>query len=180
MKRVISGLLAALLAISFAVPGLCNDDINVASGKFGIGYAVNGSANGYLRHGISGRYWVDDTYGMEGFVSFYNSDTNGGSRDKSSWDVSGKGMYSFVTKENSRFYGFGEIGYKEYTSNGETDGTLLVQPGVGWEYSFAEIPEVGFNIEVGYISTFFKDKKNSKNNNTNQGTSAAFGWHYYF
>ena len=169
---------------------------NFTSNKVGVGY--QGMVARDFLNGISVRGWIGDRIGLEGsglygrvsgdFESFVNGEVKA-----DLWLVEAKAMYALMVRDYSKFYAGGKLGYgrlgftqANLPSSIKIDGTSVWTPGlfVGAEWSFPQIPEVGFNFDVGY-SWFLYENKVSDDpyvylNLNLSGVSTTFGIHYYF
>ncbi len=156
------------------------------SGKIGLGF--QGIVAGSLLQGLSGRYWASEKVGTElnlfyGKVSLRKSENNdiiniNHDTDGNLLLATGKLIYAPVVKKHSLFYvGIeGGVGRVKYTQDSitSTNGTVyLVNPLIGSEFSFSEIPELGFNFEAGY-------KLHLAGPINLNYTSVSVGAHYFF
>ncbi len=156
------------------------------AGKFSLGY--QGVVAGNFLQGISGRYWFDEKVAGEvnlfyGTVGVDVSPVHLGDADL--FLATAKVLYAPVVKANSRFYvglegGLGSIGLNTVIPNANLTNTSVwtVEPLVGAEFNFTEIPELGFNFEVGY-KWHHVNFEDSADLNID-GTTVAIGAHYYF
>lgn len=167
---------------------------NFINSKVGIGY--QGMVAGSFLNGLSARGWIGDRVGLEGSVFYGKADieaTDAGYTDMDAdadlWMLEVKAMYALVVRDFSKFYIGGKIGYGQVSvsENGwdYIDGEALWTPGVfvGAEWSFPQLPEVGFNFDVGYSAVLFNPTINGPNEDVDvkmHGVNATFGIHYYF
>lgn len=158
--------------------------------KFGLGY--QGVFAGNFLQGVSGRYWFNDTLAGElnlfyGTVGVDESAPGGdhlGDADALLGTL--KVIYAPVVKANSRFYvglegGLGSIGLNTDFGPGfglNNTSVWTMEPLFGAEFFLSEIPELGFNFEVGY-KFHHVNFEDSVNLNID-GTTVAVGAHYYF
>jgi len=179
--------MATLALFLVAGPAMASD--NYLSGKAGVGYQGMVS-DGYF-NGISVRGWVNDNFGLEGSV-FYGGMTvdvpEGTLAEADLTLFEAKAMYAFVVKSNSRFYigakvGYGMVDLEMY------DGELTILDDdlwslgafIGAEWSWSEIPELGFNFDIGYnYINYEEDFDGYKVEIDLAGIAATFGIHYYF
>ncbi len=197
MKKLGVGAAAVLLLVSLGS--------SVASAEVTWGAGYQAMFLGELLQGASIRAWVDDKWGIEGNIMAgqldvdvettdyddpnYNSEMGG---DGDLYVFSGKVMYAPVVKENSKFYFGFEVGYGtldldvDYTSSISMDGDVWAfGPLFGAEYRFQEMPELGFNWEVGYrFGSASADGKGSTGEADLDldisGITVCLGVHYYF
>jgi hypothetical protein len=165
---------------------------NFISDKVGVGF--QGMVAGSFLNGLSARGWIGDRVGLEGSVFYGKADieaTSGGYTDETDadlWMLEFKAMYALVVRDFSKFYIGGKIGYGQVSvSEGgldAIDGEALWTPGVfvGAEWSFPQLPEVGFNFDVGYSAVLFNPTINGNEDVDIKmhGVNATFGVHYYF
>jgi len=165
---------------------------NFMTNKVGVGY--QGMVAGSFLNGLSARGWIGDRFGLEGNVFYGRADLDvedGGSSVMEMkgdlWMIEAKAMYAFIVRDFSKFYAGGKIGYgqisiEEYGYD-FLDGESLWTPGVfiGAEWSFPQLPEVGFNFDVGYSGVIFNNNVEGADIDLKlHGVSATFGIHYYF
>ena len=153
-----TAILAALLLCS---PALAADQ--ASDWKVGAGYQAMWA--GEFLNGISARAWYQDRFVGEI-----------------------KLMYAPIVREYSKFY----IGAQGSIGQFELDGDLIDYKDeiygfgvfIGSEFHFQEIPELGFNFDVGYKHYFYEDKPYGSSGPEVdielKGVGATFGIHYYF
>ena len=155
--------------------------------KFGLGY--QGIFGGDILQGISGRYWIDNNWGAELNVFYGTIGTQHNGVDGLDADLllgTVKVLYAPVVKTNSRFYvglegGLGTVGSDNDLFEGADVSLWTINPLIGAEYSFSDIPELGLNFEVGY--KFHHVNVNDAGDETDvnlDGTFVSLGAHYYF
>ncbi|NTU58705.1 MAG: hypothetical protein HGB00_07275 [Chlorobiaceae bacterium] len=162
------------------------------AGKVGLGY--EGIFGGSILQGLSGRYWVNNNVAAE-VNFFYGNATVSGINfiaNKLDGDLllgTAKVMFSPVVKPHSRFYvgiegGLGSINLEADGVGTPGDvGVYVVNPLIGSEFSFAEIPELGFNFEVGYKFHHIDYTNDANVGDIDidlNGIAIALGAHYYF
>ena len=149
-------------------------------GSFSVGY--QSMIVGEFLQGLSMRTWLTEASGIEInlFHAYADVDIEGDSEDATLLALEGKYMQSLKTGENSKFYagasaGFGQVSVSVYDDS-DLD-VYWIRPLVGTEWFFSEIPEIGFNFDVGYSLAFgsVEDTDISL-----FGIGANFGAHYYF
>ena len=167
---------------------------NFIANKVGVGY--QGMVAGSFLNGISVRGWINDKIGLEGtgFYGKIDADVEVGGYGTSGmkadlWMIEAKAMYAFIVRNYSKFYVGGKIGYGQIgMTDSPMDGTSFYVPGVfvGSEFSFPQLPEVGFNFDVGY--QWLRYDNNISYDDTEYmfmdldmtGVNVTFGIHYYF
>ncbi len=179
MKKI-SWLLVGLLAIALFIGA------NTAGAQdLSVGYqGLIGSGNNMLS-GVSVRNW-NENIGFEGtlFHGTMTADAGGIDGDASLWLLDGQVMYAAVVKDHSKFYLGGELGYGQYDADdlgyGEGD-FLMLSPLLGAEYSFQELPELGFNWEVAYAIIFAEHEESGADVDLDMtGINVTLGVHYKF
>jgi hypothetical protein len=143
--------------------------------NIGIGY--EGMFLGEFLQGVSARGWLGKL-GLEG--DLWQASVDVGPYDVDAWVLSGKVLYAPIVREHTKFYvGFEggwatmDLGYGD-----DLDGTTF-GPLFGAEYRFQELPELGFNWEVGYRWTSLSPSGYDEDFDLN-GISITLGVHYYF
>jgi hypothetical protein len=191
MKKRFFSFVAVTMVVMFLSAGsvfAADDAKNFISNKVGVGY--QGMVVGSFLNGLSVRGWIGDRVGLEGNV-FYGQadvDVNGNDMVKADlWMLEAKAMYAFIVKSYSKFYAGAKVGYGQISADmyGHEllDGESLWTPGVfvGAEWSFPQLPEVGFNFDVGYSGLIFNNNIDGADIDVQvHGVSATFGIHYYF
>jgi hypothetical protein len=155
---------------------------NFIFNKVGVGY--QGMVVGSFLNGISVRGWIGDRIGLEASGYYGSADIQPGSDEVKAdlWTIEAKAMYAVVVRNYSKFYVGGKIGYGQIDAsedNNKFDNKGFWTPGVfvGAEWSFPQLPEVGFNFDVGYSGILYDNDDVKINLN---GINATFGIHYYF
>lgn len=150
MKRRILGYVAVMVTVIClcAAPSFAADNAK-------IGFGFQGLIAGNMLNGASVRAWLgpNTAIGLEGNFFYGKGEIeydSGSDADADLWMLEAKGMYAFLVRPNSRFYGGLKLGFGQFDADGE-DGSVI-SPGIfaGAEYNFPQLPEVGFNFEVGY------------------------------
>ena len=99
------------------------------------------------------------------------------------FNVGARFLYDVVENENSDFYtGLGVL-YNR-ANNSATSDAIRVNIPLGYEFSFAGLPEIGFNAEAG-LAIDFQTEGGSKavafsSIGGNVGGALGLGVHYYF
>jgi hypothetical protein len=199
MKKRFSScvVIVALILLISAGSVFAADDAgkNFIANKVGVGY--QGMVAGSFLNGLSVRGWIGDRVGLEGSVFYGKADAEieeyGEKMDMVKadlWMIEAKAMYAVVARSYSKFYVGGKLGYGQINMTEEgykaLDGASVFTPGVfiGSEWSFPQLPEVGFNFDIGYSWLLFGTKVNEDPyvymNLNMSGINATFGIHYYF
>lgn len=198
---------AVLLALMLALMGVCAPYAQSSEGgvakRFSLGY--HGIITGDFAQSISSRVWLSEDLGIEGNLYFARIGVTA-EREVEEWvNVNGdwtrrtytekdeysanlfaltaKAMYAPVVKDNSKFYLGVELGFGRASAQADSeefdDGTSLFtfSPLMGAEYRFSELPELGFDWEVGYRLNYMSVDEIDLSLGS---ISTAFGVHYYF
>jgi len=184
MKLIkIFSIFAVIAALMFATPVLAADVPDSGNpGKIGVGFhTLNTTEDNYK--GVSIRGWTDSWFGAEG--NFYYSNVEARNAEGVTtdgelglWGV--KLMAAPFRTEQSKFYFYGEGLWGKYDDVAIQDDADVTTYGAGFgvEWSFAGLPELGFDVETGYYLT---DTDGSVDiNNEDQQIMVGFGMHYYF
>jgi len=165
------------------------DGKNFITNKVGVGY--QGIFAGSLLSGISVRGWVNNNFGLEGTLCYGNVDVDdnmsGFNMDSDVVLFEAKAMYAPIVKTNSRFYvgakaNYGQLNVNNALGFDDEDFNMWGLGGfIGAEWNLREIPELGFNFDVGYTYLNVEDDSDNLDIETElDGTYVAFGIHYYF
>lgn len=186
MKKVqVSTIIAALLFFGLTVSAQAAD--------LKIGLGCEGMFFGPLIQGASARVWSGQIGGEANiFTGRVKAETDDSTMKVSLNSIGLKGMFAPVVKANSKFYVGAQLGYGDFKGNagdflggGATyKGRLLTYgPLMGAEFSWQELPEIGINLEVGYLFNKIKldnDADESTLDLNMDGINVSLGVHYYF
>ena len=129
-----------------------------------IGGNLVGHTHGYANGGIL----IQQT----GIFGFTFSD------DYDEVDLGGKVMYKLIDGENMYVAGIGGLGMSRVDPDaGDDDTGWWLSGGVGLEYFFSGLPNLGFSTEVSIV---FSDYYDNSSFNTAADTAISAGIHYYF
>jgi hypothetical protein len=183
MKRILCITIAALMTVVVAYAEGDNDP-----GPIGIGY--QGIYHpGSVMNEISLR-WAPQPIGGAlaiGHMREIARDNNGS--DEESVLLQGKGFWTLIDRANSDFYVGGTVGFayteEDYGDHDHEWTTWILGGLVGVEWNFQELPEVGFNFEVGYNVAWESEDENHSGSDANEdsifkGSYVSLGAHYYF
>ena len=139
-------------------------------GKVGLGFNSQLSENGM--DSVSAKYWVNNDLGFQGIFGFTFSD------NVDELDLGGKVLYKLIDEDNMYVAGIGGLGMSRVDPDqGSSDTAWWLSGGVGLEYFFSGLPNLGFSTEIGFQISDYND-------NTSFGTMAdtfvSAGIHYYF
>jgi hypothetical protein len=186
MKKRFFSFVAVTMVVMFLSAGsvfAADDAKNFISNKVGVGY--QGMVVGSFLNGISVRGWIGDRIGLEGSGFYGKADVKEDDYkmlDADLWTIEAKAMYAIIVRSYSKFYAGAKIGYGQINAtygSDRIDNKGFWTPGafIGAEWSFPQLPEVGFNFDVGYSGIIY-DNDNIEINL--HGINATFGVHYYF
>ena len=143
-----------------------------------------------IMNAASVRAWLNNQFALEANIYHAYLDaevTEGDTMDVNFFAFSLKGLFATIVKDNSKFYVGAEGGYGIADLDADTDTlgtemdteieTWMIGPLVGAEYSFTELPELGFNWELGYKFNFM-DVEDVELDLF--GLYVSVGVHYYF
>jgi len=183
MKRYIGVFFAGSILLSTsAIAGQTGNDYNRA-GQWGLGLSA-----GTAVPGVGLRYWFNDKFAVDagGALSLDtgNSDTSDTHKE---WAANSQLVYAFHKRDGLRLEGlFGAI-YDHNRTNTQSDTnqtsgsyivtdnlvrTTTVGVGLAAEYSFQELPDLGFSAFATGIGAAFISRDNSVNNSNGTTTSA--------
>lgn len=180
-----------ILALSLILAGAAS--LGASDWKIGAGY--DGMYLGNIIQGASVRAW-HGRLGLEGII--FNGHVKADLTETGESTVtpvkgtiyafSLKGMYSLVEKENSRFY----LGVQAACGTGKLDSSNFnysysptiwtYGPLMGYEFRWPGLPEIGVNVDTGYMLNYTKidDNPDWSMKAYLNGIFIAIGIHYYF
>jgi len=156
----------ALVLVLMAGPVMAKD----LKGNLGVGFNSQFSPNDV--DAISAKYWINNELAVQGLLGFNYSDT----RDEI--DLGAKAYFKIKDEENLHVDAIGGLGFARVDPDeGDTENAIFMTIGVGIEYFFSGLPNLGFSTEVGLTIMDYED-------DTAFGTAAdsfiGAGIHYYF
>jgi hypothetical protein len=176
MKKLLCILAGMAMVVGVqAAEEVKTDDV----GSLGVGYQGQ-FFDGIALNALSVR-WNPAPLGGQVLIGRATSDNNNSPAESTLTTLQGKIFYTLIQRKQSQFYAGGKFGllFGETTNNGgvktDNDGVVLGAL-VGTEWRFSELPEIGFNFEVGYD---FSNQDNSTDIDTT-GIVVSLGAHYYF
>jgi len=177
MRKIILALILAAAA-AMAVQA---EEAEESDGPGDIGVGYQGIILGEFFNGASVRYNPDDSPIIAQLIYSRFSGDFEGVVDVDINILQGRLAYVVVENENSELYVGGKLGYvsgevgglgPDADFSGLTSGLLF-----GAEWSFAELPELGFNFDVGYDFSILDIEGTDIDLG---GVNVTFGVHYYF
>ncbi len=187
VRKVITAAALALVFGAGTASAATSEPVAPNCGKFGLGY--QGVVAGSFLQGVSGRYWINNNVAAEVSLFYGTAGIDSGSSHVGDADLllgTAKILYAPIVKANSRFYVGLEGGLGDVNLNGNSNPLLpdtsvwTAEPLFGAEFNFAEFPELGVNFEVGYKWHHINADANPDLDINLDGTTVAFGAHYYF
>ena len=193
MKKILCITLMALMAVAIA-----HAEGEDEPGNFGLGYqgiVLNGDSGPGLMNAIALRWAPQPIGGSLSLGQFASTaEVSGGSQEDTTtaWALQGKILWTLIDRANSDFYVGGLLGMAYYEDERTGSGNDYKREyasfifGVlgGVEWRFAELPEIGFNFELGYNfeTEEYEDNANVSDNLDTlfSGTSVTMGATYYF
>ncbi|HMR25593.1 MAG TPA: hypothetical protein PKC21_09605 [Oligoflexia bacterium] len=146
------------------------------TGKIGIGYqgdiAGNNLINSSTKYGDwSVKYGVSSNLTVQAIIGFNAIDA------ADALNVGARVLYDVVEQENSDFYvGAGAI----YSSAGSDVSAVRISVPLGFEWSFAGLPEIGFSAEAGLAIDLNTSTGADQTDLSTVGGGLGVGIHYYF
>jgi len=150
----------------FAGPAFAKD----LKGTLGVGF--NSQFGSQDLDSLSGKYWINNELAVQGLLGFNYSD------DTDVLNMGGRVYFKIKDEENLHVDAIAGLGFTRIDPDqGSTDTATWINAGVGIEYFFSGLPNLGFSTEVGF--TILDD-----DDGTSFGTTAdsfvGAGIHYYF
>jgi len=139
-------------------------------GNLGIGFNSQFSPNDV--DALSAKYWINNELAVQGLLGFNYSDTT------DELDVGGKVYFKIKDEENLHVDAIAGVAFARVDPDeGSTETATRLNVGIGIEYFFSGLPNLGFSTEVGFAILDYDD-------DTSFGTTAdsfvGAGIHYYF
>jgi len=139
-------------------------------GKLGAGF--NSQLSPRDVDALSGIYWINNELGIQGLVGFQFNDV------VDEFDAGAKVHFKIKDEENLHVDAIGGVGIVHLNPDeGDSENAFWASIGLGIEYFFSGLPNLGFSTEVGFTLVDIDD-------NTTFGSSAdtfvGAGIHYYF
>lgn len=166
MKNSIKIYALILILAVIASPVLAKD----LKGNLGIGF--NSQFSPQDVDSLSAKYWINNELAVQGLLGFNFSD------DSDDLDIGGKVYFKIKDEENLHLDGIAGIGFSRVDPDrGSTETGTWVNVGVGIEYFFSGLPNLGFSTEVGLT---FGDYDGDTSFGTSADSFVSAGIHYYF
>ena len=121
---------------------------------------------------LSAQYWINNELSVQGILGFRYSD------ESDEIDLGGKVHFKIKDEENLHVDVIAGIGFAQVDPDvGSSETATWIGAGVGIEYFFSGLPNLGFSTEVGIALLDFDD---STTFGTVADTFVGAGIHYYF
>lgn len=149
-----------------AGPALAKD----LKGNLGIGF--NSQFSPQDVDSLSGKYWINNELAVQGLLGFNYSNAS------DELDMGGKVYFKIKDEENLHVDAIAGLGFARVDPDkGSAETATWINVGIGIEYFFSGLPNLGFSTEVGFTIMDYDD-------DTSFGTTAdsfvGAGIHYYF
>ncbi|MEJ2095857.1 MAG: hypothetical protein P8Y38_01670 [Deltaproteobacteria bacterium] len=165
VAKIIAIVACCVLAFT-TVNGFAKD----LKGSLGIGFNSQLSPQGV--DSISAKYWFNNELCLQGLVGFRYTD------DVDETDIGAKINFKIKDEENLHVDAIVGIGFAHVNPDeGDSDTATWMSGGVGIEYFFSGLPNLGFSTEVGLTVL---DYDNDTAFGTSADTFVGAGIHYYF
>ena len=165
----------SVIVVLVAMMALPVSNVKAADTKIGVGY--EGMLLGNFLNGASVRGWWGNI-GAEGNLWYGQVGLDDlGLGDMSLMLIGGKVVWAPIVHTNSKLYVGAGVGWGQLSNDVGVD-ILMYGPLFGAEYNFQEIPEMGFNWELGYMFNAFSIDDYDLDVGLN-GLFMSVGVHYY-
>ena len=149
-----------------ASPGLAKE----LKGNLGIGF--NSQFSPQDVDSLSGKYWINNELAVQGLFGFNFSDPS------DELDIGGKVYFKIKDEENLHVDAIAGLGFARVDPDkGSTETAKWLSVGIGIEYFFSGLPNLGFSTEVGLTMTDYDDDNSF---GTSADSFVGAGIHYYF
>jgi len=149
-----------------ASPGFAKD----LKGDLGIGF--NSQFGSRDLDSISGKYWINNELAVQGLLGFSYSD------EYDELNMGGRVFFKIKDEENLHVDAIAGLGFTRFDPDqGNTDTATWINAGIGIEYFFSGLPNLGFSTEVGLT---FMDDDDGTTFGTTADSFVGAGIHYYF
>ncbi len=152
-----------------------------SAGKFGIGFHST-----FPLSGISGKYWAPTGIGFQGYLMRAGFSVPTEDISASMTMLGGRFLYTVQKKSRARLYLGGGLNYADASAREDDEeisgGSGLGFEGVGGvEYSFSDLPNLGFAFEFGInFLRLSAEEYEDDELSLHFTTSGTVGIHYYF
>ena len=139
-------------------------------GNLGVGFTSQLSPQEV--ESISAKYWINNELCVQGVLGFRYTD------NADEMDIGGKMYFKVKDEENLHVDAIAGVGFAYVDPDqGSSDTATWLKAGLGIEYFFSGLPNLGFSTEVGLA---IMDDDNNTSVGTTADTFIGAGIHYYF
>jgi len=176
MKKILCILVVVTGGMAVYAKDVKEEKINEV-GRLGIGYQATMVDRFFPINQIAIRY-APKPFGGALIIGQASADAKDNSWGSNTHElVQLKGFYSLISREHSNFYVGGSLGLDFYDSHGNDTISWGFGGLTGVEWYFSDLPEIGFNFELGYMFDF--EDREGRDTYFN-GTYVSLGATYYF
>lgn len=155
-----------LILVILASPALAKD----LKGQLGLGYNAQFSPEDL--DSLSAKYWINNELAVQGLFGFNFSDPS------NEIDIGGKVYFKVKDEENLHVDVLAGLGFARVDPDrGSTETAKWLSVGIGIEYFFSGLPNLGFSTEVGLTMMDYDDDNSF---GTTADSFVGAGIHYYF
>jgi len=161
-----------IICVSILVFGVLASPVLAKDLKGNLGVGFNSQFSPENVDSLSGKYWINNELAVQGLFGFNFSDSS------DDLDIGGKVYFKIKDEENLHVDAIAGVGFnRSDPDNGNTKKGTWVNVGLGLEYFFSGLPNLGFSTEVGLTIT---DYDNDNSFGTSADSFVGAGIHYYF
>jgi hypothetical protein len=161
-----------------------DDKASIAStdnndGKLGVGFH-----NRFPVSGLSCKFWTPTGVGFQGILSRFGFSLPTENVSASLTTLGGRLLYTIKRETRTKFYIGGGGSYTDVSAEAEGDSESASGFGLegvgGIEYTFSDLPNLGFSFEFGIGFLRLTPEDSDDNIDLHFTTSGTVGIHYYF
>ena len=160
------------ICIFLSLLALLSGGVSAKDLKEHLGVGFNSQLSPQGVESLSAKYWINNEFGVQGIFGFRYTD------DADEMDAGVKVLFKIKDEENLHVDAVAGVGFAYVNPDqGSSDTATWLSGGLGIEYFFSGLPNLGFSTEVGLTIMDYED-------DTSVGTTAdtfvGAGIHYYF
>ena len=181
MRMSVVAAIAAAFAASWSGVASAKD----LTGRLGVGYeSTLPSSGGAGLNGVSARFWVNNQLFVGGQLGVLIVDPDvPGADTQTNFGLGANAGFAFIDEPNLNVYGGGGLAFGSVSGTnaaGESEGKTAIglNVGVGAEFFFVGLPNLGFTTFYGLSYTSVEDVASVIQ--IGGGEFATFGIRYYF
>jgi len=141
-------------------------------GTLGVGFNSQFGSEDEDLDSISGKYWINNELAVQGLLGFKYSE------EYDKLNMGGRVYFKIKDEENLHVDVIAGLGFTRFDPDqGNTDTATWINAGIGIEYFFSGLPNLGFSTEVGLT---FMDHDDGTTFGTTADSFVGAGIHYYF